>query len=1446
MSARGNARQYRSVIERLWIRPVRLISGTLAVLALVAGGVLTFGEPAFAAGASVSISPSATTVQSNVSVTDTLTVSCSTTGGCTDTVVSFPSTAITGDGPVSDFASWITQGTCPSMTATGGVVSFGYGTIPTGTSQCAFTVRAPEYTTLNGAQATITPTLTSSNSASSTGDPVVLTVTAGHNDSLQKSAPARALTGGSFAFSLSFLCGANADYVGDIGLSALHISDPLPANFTYTGYTLRNGLHGTITPPAVGTSGGTFSYDGDGSDCADPPLNVSNAIVITVQGTASTAGVPDTVGDTVCNSASSTFTYLDGVADSSSAGPACTTVTDIQTTATKSALTSTIGNAGQYVFSGDNRTYPYTYPGDWDASGAPSEFDLAVKTVPATVNAGISYDLSDPLPCLDDVSGGVAASNEPGTACAQPGFVPVLITASGFTPTTGDAITLLYADGTTGTAAYTAGTGWSIPASPVVSEIDIPAFMEEGNNSAATMTFRVKGYASSSVSPDTLLGNTLTSVPYQSGGSSPVSDPVTSTASLLVVDPQSPSGTIVYPGLSSRYSGACVEAVSLNNPSNSSLTDRIEIASAPSQAIYVDYLAPKGATGFAGTSMAFTLKGNNGHTYTSSVVTPTQQADYNGTGRTLLSWAIPSGLAQVPGNYELRGGNAISVSLEAGCAGTYQNDVTVGYGGPITMCYFDNYSSAHVQAAPMAPTADDQLDTNGTPIAGNYCGYSAPLKVTPVNPAFSVDKTVQGNLDATAIGSGGVGDVSPTGGTATYTVTFTNTGQSNLHDPVMYDLLPRVGDTEATSTTPRGSQFAVSLSDVAVLPSGVTVAYSTAANPCRPEVLASDPGCVDDWSTTAPSPIANTTALRIMYSGEIGVSGSSAPNTFSVSYDVTTPSAAQGAKAWNSVGTNVYAGDDMLGAAESSLTGLQTAQSQPQIVKSASTASISGAGDAITYTFEVTNNTAVPLTGVHVTDAFTDAAAGDVPPDATCVSLSNPAAACSGASTSLAPGQVAEFTATYRARQADLDHGVIKDQATVTSQPPTGGALVNLSNEVAVNVAIANSLTLDKTVQPKTVDAAGDAVTYTFTVKNTGNQTLHGLNIDDESFSGTGQLGAISCDDTTLSPSDQTTCHADYAVTQGDIDAGTVTNTARAVVLDPSDGSIISAPSDATVTVEQHPALTLTKSASPATVGEAGDDVTFDFLVENTGNVTLGGVGIDEGAFTGSAALSSIVCPTDRLAPTADMTCTATYTVTQDDVDAGVITNTATAIGTAPGAQPQSVVSPASTASVAVVQSALLTLHTTTDVHTVTGVGQRVVYTFHIVNKGNVTVHGVTVQTKAFTANGTLSAIQCPSGASSLAPGAAVDCTATYTVTGSDLRLPSFDDTAVATGTAASAPVASNSDTVKVEIDAPATPAFGLADTGSALVAPASAAGGIALLGVAIVLMRRRSRNAEE
>jgi uncharacterized repeat protein (TIGR01451 family) len=136
-----------------------------------------------------------------------------------------------------------------------------------------------------------------------------------------------------------------------------------------------------------------------------------------------------------------------------------------------------------------------------------------------------------------------------------------------------------------------------------------------------------------------------------------------------------------------------------------------------------------------------------------------------------------------------------------------------------------------------------------------------------------------------------------------------------------------------------------------------------------------------------------------------------------------------------------------------------------------------------------------------------------------------------------------------------------------------------------------------------------------------------------------------------LAPGESVTCTATYTITQADLDRGYVTNSAYA-----TDGTTTSEPDEETANATQTAALTIDKTiTSGGTYAAVDDVVSYSYEITNSGNVTLAGPFTVEDDVIGTLT----DCAAGPLAPGASVTCTATYTITQADLDRGYVTNSA-------------------------------------------------------------------------------------------------------------------------------------------------------------------------------------------
>ena len=142
--------------------------------------------------------------------------------------------------------------------------------------------------------------------------------------------------------------------------------------------------------------------------------------------------------------------------------------------------------------------------------------------------------------------------------------------------------------------------------------------------------------------------------------------------------------------------------------------------------------------------------------------------------------------------------------------------------------------------------------------------------------------------------------------------------------------------------------------------------------------------------------------------------------------------------------------------------------------------------------------------------------------------------------------------------------------------------------------------------------------------------------------------------------------------------------------------------------------------SSPTTSLTAPQTVNYSYVVTNTGNVTLTGIALSDDNDN-----NDLSCPATTLSPSASMTCTATHTFTQAELDAkgspvagsGKLANTVTATSNQAPAETDDLAIP-------IVQTPELTLVKSASPSTYDHVGEVITYTYTVTNTGNVTVLG--------------------------------------------------------------------------------------------------------------------------
>ena len=253
------------------------------------------------------------------------------------------------------------------------------------------------------------------------------------------------------------------------------------------------------------------------------------------------------------------------------------------------------------------------------------------------------------------------------------------------------------------------------------------------------------------------------------------------------------------------------------------------------------------------------------------------------------------------------------------------------------------------------------------------------------------------------------------------------------------------------------------------------------------------------------------------------------------------------------------------------------------------------------------------------------------------------------------------------------------DAADSDANPTTGRAPVVLGpseSDLTIDAGLTGpGINIEKSTNGQDADDApgvsvgvGDAITWTYLVKNTGNVPLTGISVTDD------KLGAVSCPATTLAAGATMTCTAN-----GTAEAGQYANTGSVVATPPTGEAVVDTDMSHYIAISPEPAIDIEKftNGEDADTGSGpiiavGDPVTWTYVITNTGNVPISNIEVTDDK------VAAISCPathppriirgmgqTSYLGVGESITCTATGTAV-----AGQYTNTGSVSGTPEGGGP--------------------------------------------------------------------------------------------------------------------------------------------------------------------------------
>jgi len=379
-------------------------------------------------------------------------------------------------------------------------------------------------------------------------------------------------------------------------------------------------------------------------------------------------------------------------------------------------------------------------------------------------------------------------------------------------------------------------------------------------------------------------------------------------------------------------------------------------------------------------------------------------------------------------------------------------------------------------------------------------------------------------------------------------------------------------------------------------------------------------------------------------------------------------------------------------------------------------------GDTITYKIDIVNTGNETLDIISVLDTVNGHAAVNI---------------TSSFPDTVAAGQTVTANFNYTVLASDPDP--LPNSVAVTAEGLTSEATV--TGNASCQTDIVHQPGIDVTKSCPAAVAAGADIEYTITVKNTGNEALTGVTVNDTllgnitgdfdfDFSQPFPAGAVA------------TAVVTYEQQAGDPDP--ITNTVTATGVGADSGARATDTASCTTDITHVPGIAVTKTC-PAQAGE-GDTVTYSITVSNTGNEPLEDVTVVDSVL---GDLSSSFG--DTLGVGDSETQDFDYTIPEDGDDP--LVNVVDVSGT--GADSGTTVTSTANCSIDILNPGISIVKTVSE-ETV-AVGDTVTYTFVVKNTGDTTLFDISVDDDVLGHIGDIDVLE---------PGDSATLTADFVVTG--------------------------------------------------------------------------------